>query len=83
MKTARGIILAEDEVVIREYEASYIDVPKSEGYIITTNRRLIFTGSTSSAMGSSIIVRDTKIDNITGVVGGLTRKKVLSKLLSA
>ncbi|MEK4011130.1 hypothetical protein [Peribacillus sp. FSL M8-0224] len=81
MKTARGIILAEDEVVIREYEASYIDVPKSEGYIITTNRRLIFTGSTSSAMGSSIIVRDTKIDNITGVVGGLTRKKSIIQII--
>lgn len=81
MKNARGIILSEDETVIREYEASYIQAPKSEGYVIATNRRVIFTGSTSSAMGSSIIVRDTKIDTITGVVGGLTRKKSIVQII--
>lgn len=81
MKNARGIILSEDEVVIREYEASFIESPKSEGYVIATNRRIIFTGSTSTAMGSSIIVRDTKIDTITGVVGGLTHKKSIIQII--
>lgn len=81
MKDVRGVILAEDEVIIREYEASYINNPKSEGYVIATNRRLIFTGSTSKALGSSILIRDTKIDSITGVYGGLTRKRSIIQII--
>ncbi|HDR7517139.1 hypothetical protein AB1I92_28950 [Bacillus mobilis] len=81
MKSVRGVMLAEDEVMIREYEASYIDNPKSEGYVIATNRRLIFTGSTSTTTGSSILVRDTKIDTITGIYGGLTRKKSIIQII--
>ncbi|MBD3108848.1 hypothetical protein IEO70_10775 [Bacillus sp. AGMB 02131] len=81
MKNVRGIVLSEDETVIREYEASYIANPKSEGYVIATNRRLIFTGSSKSTLGSSIILRDTKIDSISGVSGGLTHKKSLLSIV--
>ena len=81
MKNVRGVVLAEDEVLIREYEASYLKNPKTEGYVIATNRRLIFTGNTSTAFGSSILVRDTKIDTITGIYGGQTRKKSIIQII--
>jgi len=75
LKNAKGIILSEDEIIIREYEASSLDSLKAKGFVIATNRRLIFTGSTQTSLGNSVIVRDTKIDSISGVTGGLTRKK--------
>lgn len=81
MKNVRGVILSEDEVVIREYEASYISNPKSEGYVIATNRRLIFTGSTKSVTGSGVIVRDTKIDNISGINAGLSHQRSFTTLI--
>ena len=81
MNTVRGITLSEGEQVIRQYEASSLKVPKADGYVIATNRRMIFTGSAETALGSSVIVRDTKIDSISGVIGGLTHKKSLTQII--
>lgn len=81
MKNVRGVLLSEDEVVIREYEASNLELMNAKGFVIATNRRLIFTGSTKTAFGNSVLVRDTKIDSITGVMGGLSRKKSILQLI--
>lgn len=81
MQEIRGVHLSEDEQVIREYEASYIAKPRTEGYIIATNRRLIFTGSSTGVLGNSIVVRETKIDTITGVISELNRGKSLAQII--
>lgn len=75
MSVVHGIRLGTGEQVIRQYEASRLAEPKATGYIIATNRRIIFTGNSESTLSSSIMVRDTKIDNITGVIGGITRER--------
>lgn len=81
MKMVRGIVLAENEVVIREYEASALEVPKAEGYVIVTNRRVVFTGSSQSIAGSGLVVRDVKVDSISGVVAGLVRNRSFKLLI--
>ena len=81
MRNIHGIVLSEDETVVREYEASYIESPKTEGYLVATNRRLIFTGSAKSMMGNSMIVRETKIDDVSGVMSQLYRGKNIGKII--
>ncbi|GMK41941.1 hypothetical protein PCCS19_50000 [Paenibacillus sp. CCS19] len=81
MKMVQGIVLADNEVVIRQYEASALDVPKAEGFVIVTNRRVIFTGSSQSITGSGLIIRDAKIDSVTGVMAGLMRHRSFKLLI--
>ncbi|SDD47461.1 hypothetical protein SAMN05428987_4882 [Paenibacillus sp. CF095] len=81
MNMVRGITLAENEIVIREYEASALYVPKGEGYVIVTNRRVIFTGNSESVAGTGLIIRDAKIDTITGVMAGLVRHRSFKMLI--
>lgn len=81
MQKHRGIVLSETESVIREYEASYLKNPKTEGYIIATNRRLIFTGSSKSLMGNSIVVRETKIEQVSGVISQISRGKNIGQII--
>lgn len=73
MDFIRGIALADGEKVIRQYEATTLENPKTEGYIIATDRRLIFSGEAQGLKGQSMIVNDVKMDHVTGVhafVGG-------------
>ncbi|AGX06461.1 hypothetical protein B14911_03474 [Bacillus sp. NRRL B-14911] len=73
MEYVRGIALADGEKVIRQYEATTLDNPKTEGYIIATDRRLIFSGEAKGLKGQSMIVKDVKMDHVTGVhafIGG-------------
>ncbi|WLR55499.1 hypothetical protein LC048_00275 [Mesobacillus subterraneus] len=81
MRETHGVVLSEGETVIREYEASYIENPKTEGYLVATNRRLIFTGSSKSMMGNSLIVRETKIDQVSGVLSNLSRGKNIDQII--
>lgn len=83
MSVVHGIRLGTGEQVIRQYEASRLVEPKATGYIIATNRRIIFTGNSESTLSSSIMVRDTKIDNITGVIGGITRERSIMAFIIA
>ena len=73
MDYIRGIALADGERVIRQYEATQLDNPKTTGYLIATDRRIIFSGEAKGLKGQSMIVKDVKIDHVTGVhafVGG-------------
>ncbi|MFG6496264.1 hypothetical protein P8610_12935 [Fictibacillus sp. UD] len=81
MRQIHGVVLSEGETVIREYEASYIENPKTEGYLVATNRRLIFTGSSKSMMGNSLLVRETKVDQVTGVISQLSRGKNIGQII--
>lgn len=79
--TIHGVRLAQGETVIREYEASSLIEPAVMGYVVATNRRLIFTGNAQTSMGSSLLVRDTKIDNVVGVTGGLTYERSINAII--
>lgn len=81
MDVIHGVHLSQGERVIREYEASSLVEPAVTGYVVATNRRLIFTGNAKTSMGSSVIVRDTKIENVVGVTGGLTYERSIKALI--
>lgn len=81
MDTIHGVRLAQGETVIREYEASSLIEPAVMGYVVATNRRLIFIGNSQTSMGSSLLVRDTKIDNVVGVTGGLTYERSIKAII--
>ncbi|MCM3546848.1 zinc ribbon domain-containing protein [Priestia megaterium] len=81
MDYIRGIALASGEEVIRQYEATYLENPKTEGYLVATNRRLIFCGEAKSMSGSSMIVKDVQIDHVTGIHAFMGAGKNFSKII--
>lgn len=83
MEYIHGIALAEGEKVVRKYEASVLKKPKSKGYLIATNRRLIFSGEASSMTGKSILVREVKIDQVTGIESFFGKGWSIAKLIFA
>lgn len=81
MDEIRGIILADGETVVREYEATYMENPRKEGYLIATNRRLIFCGEAKGMAGSSMIVKDVKIEHVTGIHAFISGGKNLRQII--
>lgn len=65
----RGIKLGSEEKFITEYQASKLISPSATGYLIVTNRRVIFTGEGVNLLGKkSLVIRDVKIDLVSGVI---------------
>ncbi|WP_028778575.1 hypothetical protein [Shimazuella kribbensis] len=65
----RGIKLGSEEKFITEYKASKLISPSATGYLIVTNRRVIFTGEGVNLLGKkSLVIRDVKIDLVSGVI---------------
>ncbi|OLO42404.1 hypothetical protein BTR23_04070 [Alkalihalophilus pseudofirmus] len=83
MEYFNGIALADGEKVVRNYEASILKKPKSKGYLLATNRRLIFTGEGSGISGKSVLVREVKIDQVSGIESFYGKGWSLAKLLLA
>ena len=83
MEYVNGIALADGEKVIRKYEASVLRKPKSKGYLIATNRRLIFSGEGSGITGRSILVREVKIDQVSGIESYFGKGWSIAKLIFA
>lgn len=65
--TFNNLILADGETLIRSYEASHLDHPKATGYLIATNRRLMFIGESSGAIGESVMHREVNIVHVNGL----------------
>jgi hypothetical protein len=61
-----GVMLADDERVVREYRATKMDRPKADGYLIVTNRRIIFASESQGLAGRSALVRDVQIPDVSG-----------------
>jgi hypothetical protein len=83
MEYVNGIALAEGEKVVRKYEASVLKKPKSKGYLIATTRRLIFSGEGSGISGKSILVREVKIDQVSGIESFYGKGWSIAKLIFA
>ncbi|OLS41142.1 hypothetical protein [Bacillus sp. MRMR6] len=83
MDYVNGIALANGEKVVRKYEASVLKKPKSKGYLIATNRRLIFSGEGSGISGKSVLVREVKIDQISGIESFYGKGWSIGKLILA
>ncbi|MED4139332.1 zinc ribbon domain-containing protein [Priestia megaterium] len=83
MNYVNGLALADGERVIRKYEASVLKKPKSNGYLIATNRRLIFSGEASGVSGRSLLVREVKIDQVSGIDSFYGRGWSIGKLVLA
>lgn len=83
MEYVNGIALAEGEKVVRKYEASVLKKPKSKGYLIATNRRLIFSGEGSGISGRSLLVREVKIDQVSGIESFFGKGWSIAKLIFA
>jgi len=84
MGNVRGIELAENEFTIREYEASNLTLLNkslAKGYAIITNERFIFTSSAKTTLGNSVLVREAKMNEITGIQAGLSNKKSIAQLI--
>ncbi|MCU5379424.1 hypothetical protein OCA08_20015 [Bacillus cereus] len=82
MEHANGIALANGETVIRKYEATQLDDPKTTGYLIATNRRLIFSGEAKGISGESVIVKDVQIDRVTGIHAFMGAGKSFAQIFS-
>ncbi|MEH7254441.1 zinc ribbon domain-containing protein [Neobacillus niacini] len=83
MDYVNGIALANGEKVVRKYEASVLKKPKSKGYLIATNRRLIFSGEASGISGKSVLVREVKIDQVSGIESFYGKGWSIGKLVMA
>jgi hypothetical protein len=81
MDYVNGIALADGETVIRKYEASVLKKPRAKGYLIATNRRLLFSGEANGISGKSIISREVKIDQVTGIESYFGKGWSLGKLI--
>lgn len=81
MAECHGIRLAEDEVVVKEYQATRQVFPKTDGYLIATNRRLLFVGEAKGCAGGSITTREVQVPDVSGITGymgnGLSIGRVL------
>lgn len=83
MEYVNGIALADGEKVIRQYEASVLKKPKAKGYLIATNRRLIFSGEGNGISGKSVLVREVKIDQVSGIESYYGKGWSIAKLILA
>lgn len=78
-----NLVLAENEVVIRSYEASYLERPKATGYLVATNRRLMFIGESSGVIGDSVMHREVNITNVNGLYAYYDTSKSFGVLIFA
>lgn len=69
MTIVHGLALAENEQVVREYKVTRMDRPRADGYLIVTNRRLIFVSESQGVAGRSVLVRDTHLADVSGTTG--------------
>lgn len=67
MPDPHNLVLADNERVVRAYEASYLERPKATGYLVATNRRLVFVGESSGVLGESVMHREIDITHVTGL----------------
>ncbi len=81
--TLDALILSENETLIRFYEASALQRPKATGYLVATNRRLMFIGESTGVIGQSVMHREVNIDHITGLYAYYDTGKNFGKLVFA
>lgn len=62
-----GLRLAPDEVLVKEYQATRLLSPKADGFLLVTNRRVIFVGEGAAWRGSSVIIREVHLPDVSGV----------------
>lgn len=67
MANVHGIQLARGEELVREYRATQLERPRTEGYLLVTNRRVVFTGEAVGLTGSSILVQECQIPDVSGI----------------
>ncbi len=62
-----GLRLAPEEVLVKEYQATRLLSPRAAGFLLVTNQRVIFVGEGAAWRGSSIIVREVHLPDVSGV----------------
>ena len=64
-----GVRLAEGECVVKEYWATTGRTwwSKVDGYLVVTNRRLLFVGEGNTKVGRSILIREVHLPDVSGV----------------
>ncbi len=65
--TTHGVRLAEGECIVKEYQATRLKWPKADGYLVVTNRRLIFVGEGHALAGRSVLLREVQLPDVSGV----------------
>lgn len=83
INTLDHLVLSENETLIRAYEASALKTPKATGYLVATNRRLMFIGESSGVIGASILHREVNMAHITGLYAYYDTGKSFGKLVFA
>ena len=81
MVLTHGVALAENEQVVREYTATRMDRPKADGYLLVTNRRIIFVSEAQAVGGRSVLVRDTCISDVSGMTGYVGKGISISRVI--
>jgi len=64
-----GVVLANGEQPVREYRVTRMERPKGDGYLLVTNRRLLFVSEAQGVAGHSVLIRETHLPDISGVTG--------------
>lgn len=62
-----GVRLAEEECVVKEYRATTLARPKADGFLVVTNRRLLFIGEGRAMAGRSILIREVHLPDVSGI----------------
>ena len=67
--TTHGVRLAEEECVVKEYRATTRRTwwSKADGYLVVTNRRILFVGEGHTKVGRSILIREVQLPDVSGV----------------
>ncbi|RAL22604.1 hypothetical protein [Thermoflavimicrobium daqui] len=82
MNYIRGVALAEDEKVIREYEAAQSPDLEEPGYLIVTDRRILLNSEKSKGK-TNLNFREIKIDQVSGIVSYVGKKIDWGRILLA
>lgn len=69
MTLVHGVVLSENEQIVREYRITRMERPKADGYLVVTTRRVIFASEAQGMAGHSVLVRDIQIADVSGVTG--------------
>lgn len=81
MESARGVVLSDGEVVVKEYCATRLDKPKTDGFLVATNRRILFVGEAKGIAGNSFLIRETQVQDISGTTGYIGKGLSISKVI--
>jgi hypothetical protein len=76
-----GVVLANGEQPVREYHVTRMERPNGDGYLLVTNRRLLFVSEAQEIAGHSVLIRETHLPDISGVTGYVSKGLSIGRII--